>query len=219
MKKKPTKLISSLLILLLCAVGYLFGGTEFVDSLLGDETGYVQESDSGYADQSQEYFADENEPSGDISQADANTSEKETVTETTARETEEKVTVAETTVKETGEKAAVTEDGKYTSKDEVALYIHLYGHLPSNFITKKEAEEAGWESSKGNLWEVTDGMSIGGTRFGNYEGQLPDKSGRKWYECDVNYQGGYRGEERIVYSNDGLIYYTNDHYETFTQLY
>ena len=101
----------------------------------------------------------------------------------------------------------------------MALYIHLYGHLPSNYITKKEAEAAGWNSSRGNLWDVAYGMSIGGSRFGNYEGALPDKDGRKWYECDVNYQGGYRGSERILYSSDGLIYYTGDHYETFEQLY
>lgn len=113
----------------------------------------------------------------------------------------------------------VSEDGTYSSPDQVALYIHLYGHLPSNYITKKEAEAAGWNSSKGNLWDVAYGMSIGGNRFGNYEGALPDKDGRKWYECDVNYQGGYRGSERLLYSSDGLIYYTGDHYETFEQLY
>ncbi|MGN0294809.1 MAG: ribonuclease domain-containing protein [Lachnospiraceae bacterium] len=114
---------------------------------------------------------------------------------------------------------SVTEDGIYTSPEQVALYIHLYGHLPSNYITKKEAEAAGWDSSKGNLWEVADGMSIGGSRFGNYEGALPDQEGRRWYECDVNYEGGYRGAERLLYSSDGLIYYTGDHYKTFEQIY
>lgn len=123
---------------------------------------------------------------------------------------------------ETADKAdntAITEDGTYTSADEVAEYIHLYGHLPSNYITKKEAESLGWESSKGNLWDVAPGKSIGGSRFGNYEGELPDAQGRKWYECDINYEGGYRNSERIVYSNDGLVYYTNDHYKTFKQYY
>ena len=107
----------------------------------------------------------------------------------------------------------------YSTPEEVAEYLNIYGKLPSNFITKKEAEALGWESEKGNLWEVTDKMSIGGDYFGNREKKLPTKSGRKWYECDVNYEGGFRGAERIVYSNDGLIYYTDDHYETFTQLY
>lgn len=114
---------------------------------------------------------------------------------------------------------AIDENGSYTSKDEVALYLHTYHKLPGNFITKKEAEALGWVSSKGNLWDVTDHMSIGGDYFGNYEGKLPKKSGRKWYECDINYQGGRRGAERILFSNDGLIYYTDDHYETFTKLY
>ena len=113
----------------------------------------------------------------------------------------------------------VEEDGIYSTPDLVAAYIHTFNKLPSNFITKKEAEQLGWISSKGNLWDVTDQMSIGGNKFGNYEGLLPKKSGRQWYECDVNYKGGRRGAERIVYSNDGLIYYTKDHYESFTKLY
>ena len=111
------------------------------------------------------------------------------------------------------------ENQAYYSVDEVALYIHTYGKLPPNYITKSEASKLGWESSKGNLWEVTDKGVIGGDRFGNYEGILPDQKQRKWFEGDVNYSGGFRGAERIVYSNDGLIYYTEDHYENFTQLY
>lgn len=113
----------------------------------------------------------------------------------------------------------LAEDGSYTSKEDVALYLHLYGRLPDNFITKKEAEAAGWVSSEGNLWKVAPGMSIGGSRFGNYEGALPEKDGRTWYECDINFDGGFRGAERIIYSNDGLIYYTGDHYKTFEELY
>lgn len=126
-----------------------------------------------------------------------------------------------TKVKETTAAAdkGISEKGTYTSPEEVAEYIHRYRHLPSNYITKRDAEDLGWSSSRGNLWDVAYGKSIGGSRFGNYEGALPEKSGRKWYECDVNYEGGYRGAERLLYSNDGLIYYTNDHYETFTKLY
>lgn len=114
---------------------------------------------------------------------------------------------------------SVSEDGTYTSKDEVAAYIHAYNHLPSNFIKKRDAQDLGWDSSLGNLDEVAPGMSIGGDKFGNYEGKLPEKNGRKYFECDINYDGGYRGAERIIYSNDGAVYYTNDHYNTFTQLY
>lgn len=114
---------------------------------------------------------------------------------------------------------ALDKDGSYTSKEDVALYIHIYGTLPGNFITKKEAENAGWVSREGNLWDVAPGKSIGGSPFGNYEEILPDKDGRKWFECDINYEGGFRNAERLVYSNDGLIYYTADHYKTFEQIY
>ncbi len=117
------------------------------------------------------------------------------------------------------EDPTVEEDGWYSTKDEVALYLHIYGELPDNFITKDEAYKLGWDSDKGNLWKVADGMSIGGDKFSNREGLLPKAKGRQYYECDINYNGGYRGAERIVYSNDGLIYYTNDHYESFTCLY
>lgn len=126
---------------------------------------------------------------------------------------------AEEPPQEAPEEASVTEDGLYILKDEVALYLHTYGHLPANYISKKEAQELGWDSKKGNLDEVAPGKSIGGSHFGNYEGMLPEKKGRKYYECDLEYEGGYRGAKRLIYSNDGLIFYTEDHYKTFEQLY
>lgn len=113
----------------------------------------------------------------------------------------------------------VSKDGAYTTLEDVAEYIHLYGELPKNFITKKKAMDLGWESEKGNLWDVTDKGSIGGDSFGNREGLLPKDNSRKYFECDINYNGGFRGAERIVYSNDGLIYYTKDHYNTFEKIY
>ncbi len=113
----------------------------------------------------------------------------------------------------------IDEDGYYSSKEDVALYLHTYGKLPGNFITKNKAMDLGWKASSGNLWKVTDHMSIGGDRFGNREKLLPTKKGRQYYECDIDYQGGNRGAKRIVYSNDGLIYYTEDHYRTFELLY
>lgn len=113
---------------------------------------------------------------------------------------------------------SLPEDGLYTTKDDVALYIHLYGHLPDNFITKDEARDLGW--SGGSLEPYAPGKSIGGSHFGNYEGLLPEADGRSYTECDINTMGAdSRGAERIVFSNDGLIYYTNDHYESFTLLY
>lgn len=109
-------------------------------------------------------------------------------------------------------------DGSYTTKEDVALYIHTYGCLPNNFITKNEARDLGWEG--GGLEDYAPGMCIGGDRFGNYEGLLPDAPGRTWTECDIGTLGkSSRGAKRIVFSNDGLIYYTDDHYESFTLLY
>ena len=113
----------------------------------------------------------------------------------------------------------VEENGNYTSKDDVALYIHTYGKLPVNYITKAQAQEMGWDPEKGNLSDVLPGMSIGGSAFGNYEGNLPRASGRRYFECDIDYDGGYRGPKRLIYSNDGLVFYTEDHYKTFEQLY
>lgn len=115
------------------------------------------------------------------------------------------------------DQAQVAEDGTYTRPEEVAAYIDQYDALPENYITKSEAEDRGWESSDGNLWEVAEGMSIGGDYFGNYEGLLPEED--DYREADVNYDGGFRGAERIIYSDDGDIYYTDDHYESFQQLY
>ena len=113
---------------------------------------------------------------------------------------------------------AIAEDGFYTTKEDVALYIHTYGRLPDNFITKKEAEALGW--SAGGLDDYAYGYCIGGNKFGNYEGLLPEKDGRKYTECDIDtMHASKRGAKRIVFSNDGLIYYTDDHYKSFTLLY
>ena len=113
---------------------------------------------------------------------------------------------------------AIDEDGSYTTKEDVALYIHTYGHLPGNFITKKEAQALGW--SGGSLEPYAPGKCIGGSRFGNYEGLLPEAEGRSYTECDIDTLGASsRGAKRIVFSNDGLIYYTGNHYESFELLY
>ncbi len=113
----------------------------------------------------------------------------------------------------------ISKTGSYTSKNDVALYIHTYGKLPGNYITKQQAQALGWDNQSGNLNQVVPGMSIGGDRFGNYEGQLPKAKGRKYYECDIDYKKGRRNAKRIVFSNDGLIYYTEDHYNSFEKLY
>ena len=109
-------------------------------------------------------------------------------------------------------------DGAYTTKDDVALYIHTYGHLPHNFITKKDAQTLGWPG--GSLEPYAPDKCIGGSRFGNYEGLLPEADGRTYTECDIDTLGAdSRGAKRIVFSNDGLIYYTEDHYKSFELLY
>ena len=114
--------------------------------------------------------------------------------------------------------ALLDPDGWYYSAEEVALYLVTYGELPSNFITKNEARDLGWEG--GSVQKYLEGAAIGGDKFGNREGILPKASGRQYYECDIDTDGkNSRGAKRIVFSNDGLIYYTEDHYESFILLY
>ena len=135
-------------------------------------------------------------------------------TQPVERENVKKTTSAQKTQKT----KTIDKNGSYTSKDDVALYIHTYGELPKNFISKKQAERLGWDG--GSLEPYAPGKSIGGSYFGNYEGKLPKKKGRTYYECDIDTKGKRsRGPKRIVYSTDGLIYYTPDHYETFELLY
>ena len=119
----------------------------------------------------------------------------------------------------TEENLVLDPDGSYDSKEDVALYIHLYGKLPSNFMTKSQAKAKGWKGS-GSLSRVLPGKCLGGDVFYNREGLLPNKTGRVYYECDIGTMNtGNRGAKRIVYSNDGLVYYTHDHYESFELLY
>lgn len=114
--------------------------------------------------------------------------------------------------------AAIDEAGAYTSKADVGLYLSIYGHLPENFITKSDARALGW--SGGGLDDYAYGKCIGGDRFGNNEGLLPQVRGRQYYECDIDtLHKDSRGAKRIVFSDDGLIYYTEDHYESFDLLY
>lgn len=202
---RRTRLIVGIIAVL---VGFAVGW--FANGGMGDAsapTGIVQQ-------QAQERTgSDEQQVDTDDAQADTEAdsgSDNGTTTEQTDAGTQ-------TTTTERG--PTVEEDGWYTTKDEVALYIHTYGRLPGNFISKTKARDRGWVASEGNLDEVCPGMSIGGSRFYDDDGKLPYKKRRQWTECDINYHGGYRGSERIVFSNDGLIFYTADHYETFEQLY
>lgn len=157
-------------------------------------------------------------------QTAAVTTTQQTTTESTTTVTTTEPTTAATTTEVPVESDPVEDepyldpDGTYTTKDDVALYIHLYGCLPNNFISKRDAQALGWEG--GSLEPYAPGMCIGGSHFGNYEGLLPEADGREYTECDIDTLGAKsRGAKRIVFSNDGLIYYTDDHYESFTLLY
>ena len=111
----------------------------------------------------------------------------------------------------------VGEHTYYYDVDHVVLYLDTYGHLPENYITKDEARALGWEGGSVEVFQP--GAAIGGDRFGNREGLLPEQTGRSYTECDINTDGAdSRGAERLIFSNDGLYFYTSDHYASFTEL-
>lgn len=206
--KKIILSISGLVILII--LGIFFGDNAF--EFITDDSSFSEISMSSYEYSEESY---ESESSGESYETE--TSEESLQDFTSQPDTTYFVSEAE--IISGTDNSIILESGSYTTPEDVAEYIHTFGTLPHNFITKDDAIALGWDKSKGNLWEVAEGMSIGGDRFGNYEGLLPDSEGRIWTECDVNYQGGFRGAERIIFSNDGLIFYTNDHYQTFEQLY
>jgi len=105
-----------------------------------------------------------------------------------------------------------------TDPQVVARYLQSHQSLPSYYIRKGEARHQGWIASKGNLCEVLPGRVIGGDRFSNREHRLPEKAGRSWQEADVNFSCGRRNSDRLLYSSDGLIYLTTDHYRSFQQV-
>ena len=110
----------------------------------------------------------------------------------------------------------ITEDGQYHDLESVVLYYDKFRKLPSNFITKKEARDLGWEG--GSVEEFKKGAAIGGDHFGNFEKLLPAQKGIKYIECDIDTKGKKRGAKRLIISNDGKYYYTPDHYESFEEV-
>ncbi|ROR15068.1 ribonuclease domain-containing protein [Erwinia sp. JUb26] len=115
--------------------------------------------------------------------------------------------------------ASQTDDiNELTQQHRVANYLQQHQRLPDYYMRKSEARRQGWDPSRGNLCQVLPGRAIGGDRFSNREGGLPEKAGRKWFEADVNYQCGRRGSDRMLWSSDGLIYVTRDHYRHFEQV-
>ena len=199
------KKLLSLLLSLIFAVTAISGcgGIELGDIL--EEVEYLAGLESEYTDDTT------TEPLDDVKTEQTDTSQE---TETTNQP--EDVTTQKPDI--TQETETIDEYGTYTSKEDVALYIHTYRKLPQNFITKNEARDLGWQG--GGLEDYAPGKCIGGEYFGNFEGLLPEKDGREYTECDIDTLGkSSRGAKRIVFSNDGLIYYTDDHYESFTLLY
>lgn len=106
-----------------------------------------------------------------------------------------------------------------TEAKTVARALQLQHRLPDLYLTKSEARRQGWNPGKGNLCEVLPGRAIGGDRFSNREKRLPMQAGRQWYEADVNYDCGHRDADRLLYSSDGLIFLTRDHYRSFQQVH
>ena len=92
------------------------------------------------------------------------------------------------------------------------------GKLPDYYITKEEAKALGWKSKQGNLAEVAPGKMLGGNIYQNKEKLLPSKLGRSWYAADLDFDIGFRNNKRLFYSNDGLIFVSYDHGQTFYEI-
>ncbi|WP_272687217.1 ribonuclease domain-containing protein [Providencia sp. PROV149] len=105
-----------------------------------------------------------------------------------------------------------------TKQANVVGYMQKHHQLPRFYVTKKEARLAGWNPKQGNLCDVLPGKAIGGDRFSNREQRLPIAPNRQWYEADLNYNCGHRGADRLLYSSDGMIYITRDHYKSFQEI-
>lgn len=100
-----------------------------------------------------------------------------------------------------------------TEEKTVIHYVKQNHRLPDYYITKNQARNLGWNPSKGNLCDVAPGKAIGGDRFGNRERMLPD--GKTYFEADVNYHCGSRQADRIVFTKDGEVYLSKNHYKSF----
>lgn len=96
--------------------------------------------------------------------------------------------------------------------------LKYQSELPDYYLTAAQAKEKGWIPEIANLWQVCPNQMIFGGEYKNRNGHLPSKEGRVWYEADINYQVGYRNNQRIIFSNDGLIFVTYDHYKTFFEI-
>ncbi|SFM98396.1 ribonuclease [Izhakiella capsodis] len=115
-------------------------------------------------------------------------------------------------------RSASDDIGSKTRQQVVVSFLQQHQRLPDFYLTKRQARHQGWQPDKGNLCQVLPGRAIGGDRFGNREKRLPEQAGRRWFEADINYHCGKRGRDRLLYSSDGLIFVTHDHYQHFQQV-
>lgn len=189
-------------------------GTEdrITQEVAGSENAESETGESEAENPTTENFA---EPSADEATAE---NPPETAAEELAAAPAETAADEPVSTEESGEQTELPVEGSYYyDLENVVLYLYLYNELPPNYITKNEAEALGW--SGGSVERYQDGAAIGGDRFGNREGLLPTASGRKYTECDLDTLGASsRGAKRLVFSNDGLYFYTDDHYESFNEV-
>ena len=221
MKNMNKKTIGIIVAIIIAVIGAVFGGV-FKDNSTNIDDGNEYASDivdENYESDNCVYYETySQEDYGSFEESDQYSTEYAAETTAKKQTTYVSTTKIQTTKSTTSSSGYVEESGKYYTKTDVSLYLNKFGHLPSNFMTKSEAKNIGWTG--GNLSNIKYGYIIGGDKYSNYEGTLPKQSARQYYECDiVSPDASSRGANRIVYSNDGLIYYTSDHYETFTLLY
>ncbi len=101
--------------------------------------------------------------------------------------------------------------------DGADYWIKYFGELPKYYVTKNEAKSSGWRQSKSPENYIPDKMIMGGI-YHNKNDHLPNAPGRIWYEADINYYEGKRNGHRFLWSNDGLMFVTYNHYETFYEI-
>ena len=102
---------------------------------------------------------------------------------------------------------------KLTEEKTIISYVKQHHELPDYYLTKNEAKKQGWNPSKGNLCDVLPGKAIGGDHFSNREKTLP--SVNQYFEADVNYNCGNRNADRIIFTKNGEVWLTKNHYKTF----
>lgn len=212
MNRKAKRILIAVLVLLLAATCVFIAST-----LLGKDTAQPVPDQQG-SGSSPEIIEPAPDSQGTGGNSEVDNPTPESGGSTTENPSQGDDSSTETPAPQTPSQKDLDEHGSYYSKDDMALFIYTYGHLPDNCITKSDAKKLGW--SGGSLEPFAPGKTIGGDKFSNYEKLLPTKKGRQYYECDIDTMGAKkRGAKRIVFSNDGLIYYTEDHYDSFELLY